>query len=300
MPELVNDPNEAVRPNFAAEEYAAARNVLIGANLDENAAIALLENAWHANNAAEREMWERQRRAEGEAERERERQEVEARERREEAQMLEEESVRREERKKYKSKYTEIAMDPTPDTPPEILSAYATTRLQKGLYVEMWYFTNEGLDYALKSASSVDENALVQAIDKEGNAVWTTAAASKGSKTALDDRDLTWDQLSIAIPRFLDAIHAAGWTDQRQAIMADLFTRLQAHPYRASRDPLDRLALLRYLLEQQRLWHQAVEARTGAWNIGVLNKNLLRRAADSVRRERNDREDAERARMCEW
>ncbi|KAG6874877.1 hypothetical protein C0992_006119 [Termitomyces sp. T32_za158] len=298
MPELIINPNEAIRPNFASEDYTAARNALIGGNIDEAAAVALLENAWNANNVAEREIWARQRRAEGEAEREREQQEREARERREEARMQDEENARSEERKKYKTKYTEIIMLPPPDAPPEILPTYATTRLQKGQYVEMWYFTNEGLDYGLRSASSADENALVQSVDKEGTAIWTAAAASKGAKAALDDRDLTWDQLSIAIPRFLDAIQAAGWPEQRLEIMTNLFTRLQAHPFRASRDPLDRMALLRYLSEQRRLWHQAVEAGTGAWNIGILNENLVRMAADSVRKERNDREDAERARIC--
>ncbi|KAG6877231.1 hypothetical protein C0992_010544 [Termitomyces sp. T32_za158] len=300
MPELLLNPNEAVRPNFASDDYTAARNALIGGNVDEQAAIAMLENVWNANNAAEKEIWARQRREDGEAEREREIREREAREHREDARAMEEESMRIEERKKHKSKYTEIAMNPPADTPPEILPAYATSRLQKGMYVEMWYFTNEGLDYALKSASAIDDDALVQSVDRDGNAVWTTAATSKGSRSALDDRDLTWEQLSIAIPRFLDAIHAAGWTEQRQAMMAELFTRLQAHPYRASRDHLDRKALLKYLSEQRRLWHQAIEAGTGAWNIGVLNENLLRMAADSVRREHSDRNDAERARICEY
>ncbi|KAG6877592.1 hypothetical protein C0992_009638, partial [Termitomyces sp. T32_za158] len=297
MPELLINPNDAVRPNFASEDYIAARNALIGGNVDEQAAIAMLENVWDANNAAEKEIWERQRREDGEADREREARERQEREQGEEARTVEEESIRNEERRKYKSKFTEIVMAPPPDTPPEILPAYATTRLQKGMYVEMWYFTNEGLDYALKSASAIDDNALVQSVDRDGKAMWTTAAASKGSKSAMDDRDLTWEQLSIATPRFLDAIHAAGWTEQRQVIMADLFTRLQAHPYRASRDPLDRKALLKYLSEQRKLWHQAIEAGTGAWNVGILNENLLRMAADSVCRERSDREDTERARI---
>lgn len=297
MPELTSNPNEATCPDFASDDYAEARNVMIGENVDEAAAIVLLVNAWNANNAAERIIWARQRRELEEAERERERQAREETQHREEEQGVEEDAARSEERKKHKNKYTMVSMAPPPILPPEILPAYATTRLQKGLYVELWYFTNEGLDYALKTSSTVDENALIQAVDKDGGAVWTTAAASRGSKAALDDRDLSWDQFSIAIPRFLDAIHAAGWTEQRQAMMASLFTGLQTHPYRASRDPLDRAILLRYLSEQRRLWHQALDAGTGAWNIGILSDPLVAMAADAVRKEQNERAEAERNRM---
>ncbi|KAG6886636.1 hypothetical protein C0992_003051 [Termitomyces sp. T32_za158] len=287
MSALTLDPNEAVCPDYASEDYAAARNAMIGGNIDKAAAVILLANAWNATNAAEKAIWARQMREAAEAEREREQRDREEIERRAEARGLEEELIV-EEKKKYKNKYTDVSMVPPPLIPSEILPAYATSRLQDGMYVEMWYFTNEGLDYALKTSAALDDDFMIQSIDKDGNAVWTTAA-SRGSKTALDDRDLSWEQFSVAIPRFLDAIHAAEWTDQRQTMMANLFTGLQAHPYRSSRDPLDKIILLRYLSEQRRLWHQAIEAGTGAWDIGILSDTLIRAAADSVRREHLDR-----------
>lgn len=297
MPVIIRDPNEAVQPDFASEDYQAAHQALVSDNVSEEAAIALLSTAWAANNTAEKEIWERQRREEGELARDQERQEREESACMEEVRVAEEETARVEEKRRHKNKYTEISLAPPPTTPPEILSTYATTRLQKGLFVEMWYFTNEGLDYALKTSASTDDDTMVQTIDKDGNASWVTTAASKGAKAALDDRHLSWEQLLVAIPRFLDAIHVAGWTEQRQDMMTSLFTGLQAHPYRSSRDPLDRVALLRYLAEQRRLWHQAIDAGTGAWNIGTLSETLLRMANETVHRERRDREDVERSRL---
>ncbi|KAG6894496.1 hypothetical protein C0992_005892 [Termitomyces sp. T32_za158] len=205
----------------------------------------------------DKEIWERQRQERAEEDRARERQDREEREQRAAARELEEEAARKEERKKHKSKY-------------------ATTKR--------------------RTASTMDENAVVQTIDKDGNSAWVPAVASRGAKAALDDRDLTWEQLLIAMPRFLDAIQAAQWTEQRQSMTTDLFTRLQAHPFRASRDPLDRVALLRYLSEQRRLWHQAIEAGSAAWDIGILNEHLIRSASDDVNKEQRDRDEAERAR----
>lgn len=206
--------------------------------------------------------------------------------------------ARNEERKRHKNKYTIVLMAPPPILPLEILPAYTMSHLQKGLYVEMWYFTNKGLECMLKTSSTLDENMLVQLVDRDGGAVWTMAMAARGLKTALDDRELTWDQFSIAIPRFVDAIHVAGWMEQRQSMMASLFKSLQMHPYQASWDLLDRTILLRYLLEQRRLWHQALDAGMGAWNIGILSDPLLAMAADVVLKEQSNRAKAERNRLA--
>ncbi|KAG6883849.1 hypothetical protein C0992_007638 [Termitomyces sp. T32_za158] len=206
MPVLLLDPNEAVCLDFASQDYAEVRKGMIGEDVDEEAAIALLVNAWNVNNAAEKVLWARQRREQEAAQRENERQVRGEDEHRLAARGLEEEAARNEERKKYKNKYMDVSMAPPPMALPEILSTYATSRLQKGLYIELWYFTNKGLDFALKTSNAMDDNTVVQSIDKDRNAVWVTAAASKGSKTVQEDKDLSWEQLSIAIPRFLDAV----------------------------------------------------------------------------------------------
>ncbi|KAG6886775.1 hypothetical protein C0992_002437 [Termitomyces sp. T32_za158] len=297
MPVLVLDPNKAIRPDFASQDYVEVHNGMISEDIDKEVAIVLLVNAWNVNNAVEKVIWARQRRKQEDAQRENERQAQEENEQRMAVRGLEEEAARNKERKKYKNKYMDVSMAPPPMTPPKILSAYATTCLQKGLYVELWYFTNEGLDYALKTSTALDDDTVVQSIDKDGNAIWVTAAASKGSKTVQDNKNLLWEQLLVMIPRFLDAIHAAGWTNQRQDMMARLFMGLQAHPYRLSRDPLDRTTLLKYLSEQRRLWHQALDTGTGAWNIGLLSESLICAAGDSVHKEFFDQREAERNRM---
>ncbi|KAG6867148.1 hypothetical protein C0993_006255, partial [Termitomyces sp. T159_Od127] len=127
IPALFTNPNEAIRPGFALEDYTAVRNALMNENINEEAAVALLESSWTVNNMAEREIWVCQRRGKRDAERERTQQDQEEREQRAEARQMEEEVARREERKKHKTKYMEISMVPPPVTPLEILPTYATT-----------------------------------------------------------------------------------------------------------------------------------------------------------------------------
>ncbi|KAG6806178.1 hypothetical protein H0H92_012414 [Tricholoma furcatifolium] len=69
MPRLTIDPNTAIRPDFSSEDYADARAALISEDIDEGAAVAMLNKSWDASNAAEKAIWNRQLRAdEAEAE----------------------------------------------------------------------------------------------------------------------------------------------------------------------------------------------------------------------------------------
>lgn len=84
MPTLQINPNEALCPDFASPDYEAARDTLINNTVDEEAATEILTQAWHANNTAEKLIWERQLRAELEAAAEREQQDRDDQQRREE------------------------------------------------------------------------------------------------------------------------------------------------------------------------------------------------------------------------
>ncbi|KAG6825251.1 hypothetical protein H0H92_004282 [Tricholoma furcatifolium] len=294
MPRLTVDPNTAVRPDFASEDYADARTALISADIDNDGAVAMLTKAWDAGNAAEKAIWARQVRADEEEAEAAARQAIDIQDQEDTQRRHEAETANAEERKKNRTKYIELSEAPPPITPPEILPTYATTRLQKGQYVEMWYFTNEGIAGGLKHASSIDENAMTQAVDKDGSITWIPATASKALRDAKADRDLSWEQLLVASPRFLEAIHAAGWPEQRQRMMSNLFTRIQAHPRRYTNDPIDRRALLRYLCEQRQAWHLAIDTPTRGWDIGTLSERNILHAVETVRNEEMLKREMER------
>lgn len=77
-------------------------------------------------------------------------------------------------------------------------------------------------------------------------------------------------------------------------MLANLWGKLQVHPFRYSRDPLDQQALLLYQAEQRRAWHQAIDTPAGAWDIGTLCEISLSRARDDIYREDRRRVDNER------
>ncbi|KAG6810140.1 hypothetical protein H0H92_013148 [Tricholoma furcatifolium] len=205
MARLTMIPHDAICPNFASDDYVGARIGLISDTVNNNAAVALLKRSWKAANTAEKAIWDWQDAADKDA--------AEAAVRQEQALQQEEVERRRhetdaalaEERKKNRVKYVELSETPSPITPPEILPTYATSRLQKGQYIELWYFTNEGIASGLKHTSSVDENAMAQSIDKDGVVTWISAVSAKALHEAKSDRDLSWEQLLVASPRAVPA-----------------------------------------------------------------------------------------------
>jgi hypothetical protein len=148
MARLSSDPSQNVCPNYADEAFALTRAQLINQNIDEAQSIQMLINIWEAGNNAAKLQWRAQL-EEDDQHRQRIRQLNEEEQQRQDQERLEEqEIIRKEDRNKNKYKYTPI---PDRDVPTEatiLPSSYAIKKLDKGEYVELWYFTNSGLDDA--------------------------------------------------------------------------------------------------------------------------------------------------------
>lgn len=291
-----SNPHNQVCPDFASEAFVEARAAMREANedVDDATACVMMTQVWNATNRAERAIWDARVREQEQREAERVRGEEQDREVEAEARAQEERAAAGEELKRNRLKYLDIPMRPPPTLPVEIASRYATSKLQKGLYVELWYFTNAGLRHARAIDTTVDEDAMVAVAGKDGKVDLIPAAAAKESKSVVPDRLLTWDDFTMAVRRVLFAMEAAAWTEQRITMLANFWGRLQSHPYRSSPDPLDTEALLLYQDEQRRAWHQAIGSPSGAWDISILDETVLARTREEVYRDDRRRKDRER------
>ncbi|KAI5980777.1 hypothetical protein EDD15DRAFT_2430257 [Pisolithus albus] len=137
MAEVCHNPHEAIQPDFATAEHAQQRQLLVDTGLSEEQAAA-----WDARQA------ERTR-----VQLETERAQQEENERRRQAEEELRETVHNEERKKYKNKFAPVVDAPLPIGPVHIPSRIALTRMKKGEYIEMWYFTNKGIRAAETSST---------------------------------------------------------------------------------------------------------------------------------------------------
>ncbi|KAG2060457.1 hypothetical protein BDR06DRAFT_871756, partial [Suillus hirtellus] len=195
------DPNEAIRPDFASDEYQEARQQLVEDGITAEQAARSLAALWTINNNTDKEHWAiKQRQARLARQREEDEEEERLQQRREE-----QEAARLEERKKNKNKYALLVHGKVPSDPTILPAQYATHKLKAGDYCELHYFTNRGLDEAKASNLIAELDALVMIPSVDGLHLWVLAAAVKDPKAApvVKDENLTWEEFNEAAPRMI-------------------------------------------------------------------------------------------------
>ncbi|KAG2750588.1 hypothetical protein P692DRAFT_201692175, partial [Suillus brevipes Sb2] len=145
MDRIRQDPNLEVCPDYASDAFAQTRALLENDQVNQEQAVQMLRNIWEANNNAAKARWQVQREEDRRRQEDHRLRNEEEQADRERLQIEEAEAALKEDRKKNKFKYTPIIV---PNEPTVIPSSYATRKLDKGEYVELWYFTNAGLEEA--------------------------------------------------------------------------------------------------------------------------------------------------------
>ncbi|KAF8810311.1 hypothetical protein BYT27DRAFT_7045932, partial [Phlegmacium glaucopus] len=206
MARIQVDPSFLECPDFASPVYAAARAPLINLTTTEDQAIQFLKDIWTAGNQADRVKWRQQIDDDNDALAELNRVQSEADLLRVQTEITEAEALRKEEMKKNKNKYAPIPDRDVPTVAPVIASNYAIRKMDKGLYVELWYYTNAGLDDALRSSNTIDDEAMVMLRRPDGSSSWVPSASARDATRVLDDKDISWEDFCQAAPRMIVAM----------------------------------------------------------------------------------------------
>ena len=154
--------------------------------------------------------------------------------------------------------------------------------MEKGLYVELWYYTNAGLDKAFRNSNTVDNEAMTMLRLPNGSTSWVLAAAAKTSLNVIEDKNILLEDFCQAAPRMIIAMEEADWPQDRVAMLAKFWGNLQIHKLRSSRDPLDQRTLIVYQAEQRRSWHLAITSPQGAYNLSRINEEIMRKTREKV------------------
>ncbi|KAG2740973.1 hypothetical protein P692DRAFT_20752114 [Suillus brevipes Sb2] len=282
MDRIRQDPNLEVCPDYASDAFAQTRALLENDQVNQEQAVQMLRNIWEANNNAAKARWQVQREEDRRRQEDHRLRNEEEQADRERLQIEEAEAALKEDRKKNKFKYTPIIEDlAVPNEPTVIPSSYATRKLDKGEYVELWYFTNAGLEEA-KTKSTIEDDAMIMSTLPDGSTAWVAAASSRNAKVVIEDRDLSFEDFCQACPRFITAMETAGWPAERIKMMALFWRNLQIHEYRSETDPVSQKTLLVYQAEQRKRWHLAAKSTAGVYNLSLINEVLLERTKTKV------------------
>ncbi|KAF8816750.1 hypothetical protein BYT27DRAFT_7206921 [Phlegmacium glaucopus] len=227
MPRLQFDPALSECPDFASPVYAAARAPFVNPNTTEDQAIQFLKDIWHAGNEADNVRWQQQNVDDAADLTERRWLQSEADVLRVQASIDDEENLRKEEMKRNKMKYIPIPDRDVPTIAPVIASNYAIRKMEKGLYVELWYYTNAGLDEAFRTSNTTDDEAMVMLRQPNNVTSWVPAVSAKTASAVIDDKDISWEDFCQAAPRMIVAMEEADWPQDRVTMLAKFWGNLQ-------------------------------------------------------------------------
>ncbi|KAH9940249.1 hypothetical protein B0H21DRAFT_812254, partial [Amylocystis lapponica] len=270
---LTVDPNSLVQPDYTLPDFEAIKQPLVDHGFTEEQAVALLNTLWTVTNNRDKVAWQAQLDAAAAADEQRAQDLLAAEQHRALEAMQEAERARKDENR---DKYLPIPMRPTPQAGLVLAAPYAWRRLEKALFLELYYYTNVGLDAAFRAVSGTNDELMSMQHNEDGSVSWIPA------KTVIEDQDLTWGQIMEAVPRFISAMKQARWDAPRVSILARFWDALQMHPLKQSRDPLGTRAIIVYQAEQRKRWHLAITAPGGAWDLSILDEEAMRETRDRV------------------
>ena len=283
MAPLLDNPNNAILPDFSTQEHEAARARLIDNGVtDDIQAAGVLATLWTLSNDAAKDIWAEQIR---EADRAVALAQEQAAEEERQHQLTlrdEQEAALKEEQKKNKSKFVPVSTAKVPSHPVIIPSHYAVRKLKAGDYVELHYFTNKGLSDAKASLVSTEPDGLVMMSAANGQQTWVHAGAIRDPKLVVTkDENLSWEEFNQAAPRMIMAMKQHEWPEDHVLMHVQFWTALQNHRWRHSFDEMQQRALLLYQSQQRRLWHLTAGGPQG-WSIAELNHELILKAREET------------------
>ncbi|KAG1882022.1 hypothetical protein C8R48DRAFT_554738, partial [Suillus tomentosus] len=208
MDRLHSDPSLLVCPDFLTDPYLTSRTSLVTPTTTEAQAVELLRAVWLTTNNALRSQWQQQLAEDERLQTERQRLAKEAAEHDQQTLRLTEQTNKADERKENRSKHLPIPMRPRPDaTDDEVLvSDFALRKIDKGHYVELYYWTNTGIQEAHSTYRTRDDEGMLPTTSADGSTMWITAAGAKPLSAVIADHNLSTVEFAQAVPRMISAL----------------------------------------------------------------------------------------------
>jgi len=155
--------------------------------------------------------------------------------------------------------------------------------MENGTYVELFYFTNEGIADAEEVATAPSDESFVWKQQDNGTPSLVEASTAKrGLKTdVLPDEKLSWEQFFEATPHMIQFMKRYHWPQDRIDMFCSFFLGIQSHRWRTSSHPLCKKSLLFYQAKQRCLWHHTIGSDFG-FTLAEIEEEVLRNIRDEL------------------
>lgn len=180
---------------------------------------------------------------------------------------------------------------PCDDQAVQRASSYATDRLNRGVYVELFYWTLLGFSEAEMDSRTVADDTLSFARTGTGTkneVAFRPTSSLRASKNAIPDHLLSWSDFDTAKSNMLAYFKqpTCRWPKSHAEALEVFWYGLCMHPYRNKGVHGER-ALLIVQSQVRREWHDKLAAKkldksVKVFDISVLNEERIRRTYSDV------------------
>jgi hypothetical protein len=291
MPRILHNPSFETIPDYERDVFALIRQAIMNMNnITEDEAIAQLTQTWTADIEERQVQWtEQQEQDRLQAEEAewimRQAQEEENRHLASEFEWLQNEEDTQQQNpvtpisgNKKKIKDILYAKTAPSDSIVSQPSPYTISKLEAFEFIDLYYFTTEGLAEAAASLWSTTDD--IFGIEKVNSTLALRSfSSSTASRNLIKDKDLTWEQMTIGKTGLLQYAQRADWLKCYLQSLAAMFFKLESHEY--CKCTRGQCTLILYQACVCFDWHEAFK-QNDFFDIGNINERLLQEIADEV------------------
>ena len=208
-------------PDFLADQYLQARDKLIALGIPEDVIVNFLRQAWTTNRQVRHEAWAADRERQGGPPQDDRPQDDRAR--LPDAPDTDDDDGAQPKGQKSKAFPQGVTI---PDAESPHPSEYARQKVAKLEYIELWYFSKEGLTEAAQPTTSTSNDTFGIITGDLGAVQLCPVAMIKASKNALYDEALSWDQVSFSSKVYVEALRKEKWPNQHIRALINFFSEL--------------------------------------------------------------------------
>ncbi|KAG2341249.1 hypothetical protein BDR05DRAFT_949844 [Suillus weaverae] len=95
-----------------------------------------------------------------------------------------------------------------------LVSDFALRKINKGQYIELYYWTNVGLQEAHSTYRTQDDKGMMPTAGEDGSTIGINAAVAKPSPGVLADHNLSTVVFAQAVPHMISALKEYDWPAQ--------------------------------------------------------------------------------------
>lgn len=160
---------------------------------------------------------------------------------------------------------------------------HAVARIKAMEYVELWYFTPNGIKDASQRIPTAVEDAF-GLLRTEAGLAFQPIKASRAAHKVDQDELLSWEMILTARHNLLREAFNAGWPEKIRKALTEFYVNLEELGAQGKNPK----ALVLYHAVVRRRWHAALKGAGRSFNISIINSALFAELENQLRDKENE------------